>query len=337
MKFAIEWTRDRLGIVALLAALLVATLHRAEGGDLFPASALSSPPAQQLGVEVGFYFIDYRVERIEAQLDEMTSRLQAAPRYVMFYRDLGRPFWRPLCDVIRDHGAVPVVSMELWRWRDAERNQLPAIARGDWDPYFRTWAGDARKYGDPVFLRFGFEMNGDWFSWSGQPETFIAAWRRIHGIFEEVGADNVRWVFSPNNVSVPDREENSIPKYWPGDDYVDWLGVDGYNFGDHHDQWHTWQMFDEVFAQVLDLYAKERPLLPVMISEFGCAPGEPGQRAAWIQDASLAIARRPQIKAAIWFHYDKRREGEPNWSFWDDEAEVRAFRSGFFPGFTTER
>ncbi|MFN8546662.1 MAG: glycosyl hydrolase [Candidatus Eisenbacteria bacterium] len=304
--------------VGTTALLTIATLHAVEGGD-----------SRSRALDFGFYFIDFRVANMEAQLDEMTRRLQCSPHYIMFYRDLPRPFWAEACNMIREHDAVPVVSLELWGWRERKADPLSEIASGKYDEHFHQWARDARAFGTPVMLRFGFEMNGDWFGWSGRPDLFIAAWRRVHDIFREEQATNVLWMFAPNCMSVPDTGENSIPKYWPGDEYVDWLAVDGYNFGEHHDQWHHWQPLGEILAPVLDLYAKERPNLPVLVSEFGCAPGDPGERAAWISDAARALADRPQVKGAIWFHFDKRREGEPNWTFWDDPDEVRAFREGF--------
>ncbi len=318
-----------LGIAIWSAFPSIATLRAAEGGDSLSTAGAPVASDSTHHLDFGFYFIDFRVSNIEAQLDEMTRRLECAPSYVMFYRDLPRPFWSSACAMIRDHGAIPVVSLELWGWHEREGDMLADIAAGQYDDHLRQWARDAKEFGSPVFLRFGFEMNGNWFGWNGRPALFIEAWRRAHGIFQEEGATNVKWVFAPNCMSVPDTEENSIPKYWPGDEYVDWLAVDGYNFGEHHDRWHHWQPLSEVLAPVLDLYAKERPNLPVLVSEFGCAPGKPGERAAWIAEAARSLKERPQVKGAIWFHFDKRREGEPDWCFWDDAEEVRAFREGF--------
>lgn len=302
-----------------------ASSEESRGGALrLPASTAGS---SEFGY--GFYFIDYRPEHIERQLENLSVGLSSPPRYILFYRDLDRGFWTSLCRMIRDRGAVPVVSLELWRWGPRTGNHLPEIAAGQWDGQFRAWARGARDFGSPVLLRFGFEMNGDWFSWGGQPEMFIQAWRRVHGIFQEEGATNVEWVFSPNCVSVPNKPENAIPKYWPGDEYVDWLGVDGYNFGDHHDEWHRWQSFHDIFDPVLDLYAKERPELPVLIAEFGCAPGRPGQKVDWIRDAGRLLEQRPQVIGAIWFNFDKRREGEPNWTLTSEPGGLEAFDQGF--------
>ncbi|MEZ4654399.1 MAG: hypothetical protein R3E12_12610 [Candidatus Eisenbacteria bacterium] len=93
----------------------------------------------------------------------------------MFYRDLGRGFRVRMLDIIPRGRCPPVVSLKLYyrRWGDRRQSYLAAIADGTLDDYFRQWATDARDYADPVFLRFGFEMNGDWFSWGNQPELYI--------------------------------------------------------------------------------------------------------------------------------------------------------------------
>lgn len=178
-------------------------------------------------------------------------------------------------------------------------------------------------------LRFGFEFNGDWFTWSGDPEAYVSAWRRAHDIFKGVGAGNVEWIWAPNILSNPDTPRNDMHRYYLGDAYVDWIGVDGYNFGEHHDQWHQWQSFDDVFSDVLADFAKRYPTKPVMISEFGCAPGEKAQRAEWIRDAYRSLQQRPRVAAVIWFNFDKRREGEPNWRIDLTPESLRAFNETF--------
>lgn len=248
----------------------------------------------------------------------------------MFYRDLTRPFPQHAIDEIHETGATPIVSLELWIWHlRRSGDYLDQILSGRFDRILTKWATDAKEDGRRVLLRFGFEMNGDWFTWSQRPAKFVAAWRRAHHLFEEVGASNVEWVWAPNHVSCPDVPDNAIYDYYPGGDYVDWVGVDGYNWGDEHDEWHTWQTFDEVFGEVLDEFERRYPNKPVMIAEFGSVTAKPGRRAQWIRDAYRQIERRPQVHAAIWFNFDKRREGEPNWRIDATEESLTAFNETF--------
>lgn len=258
------------------------------------------------------------------------KRFDSKPDYVMFYRDLGRPFPEFSVETIHEQGATTIVSLELWSWHDVKSDHyLTDIISGKYDNFFQQWATDAKTNGRRVLLRFGFEFNGNWFTWSQKPKDFVKAWRHIHDMFQKVGAGNVEWVWSPNVVSTPDVKANNMHLYYPGDEYVDWVGVDGYNFGDHHDIWHQWQSFHDVFQKVLVDFHKRYPTKPVMISEFGCARGKPNQRKQWIFDAYITLQKYPQVQAVIWFNYDKRKEDEPNWRLKEDDGSLSAFNRTF--------
>ena len=321
---AASWRCSIVSWSSLVAAIFLTVAACSDG--LPGASARQIPPFDgadsRRDLAWGIYQIYWGRARYGDRLDRSLTSMATTPDYVMFYRDLGRGFPRSACDVLRTRGAVPIVSLELWRWGDPG-NYLTDVATGGHDGFFRAWARDARDFGSPVFLRFGFEMNGDWFGWGGRPEEFITSWRHVHAIFEEEGADNVTWVWSPNAVSIPREAWNRIDAYYPGDDVVDWVALDGYNFGDAHSEWHRWESFEDIFGPGLDLFAGAFPGRPVMIAEFGCAPGEPGQRAAWIRDAYRYVTRRKEIRTVVWFNLDKRREGEPNWNL-DSESDASA-------------
>ena len=267
------------------------------------------------------------------QLNKELSKFATKPSYVMFYRDLLRPFPKFAIDSIAAVGATSIVSLELWSWHGGRKGScLAAIAGGDYDDFFRQWAMGAKTYKKRVLLRFGFEFNGNWFTWSQNPPAFVAAWRRAHEILQEIGARNVEWVWAPNVASCPDTPENDMHRYYPGDEFVDWIGVDGYNFGEQHDEWHKWQSFHEVFDSVLTSLSKRYPDKPIMLTEFGCAPGKPGQREQWIREAFGCLQRHPEVRAAVWFNYDKRREGEPNFRIDVTPGSLRAFNQTFAAG-----
>lgn len=265
-------------------------------------------------------------EQLQKELGNFASKAD----YVMFYRDLGRQFPKFAVDSIDAVGATAVVSLELWTWHGGRRGSyIPKINAGEYDEFFRKWAIAAREDGRRVLLRFGFEFNGDWFTWSGDAPAFVRAWRRIHKIFKQVGATSVEWVWSPNVVSCPDVKGNGIHEYYPGDEYVDWVAVDGYNFGDHHDKWHKWQTFDDVFHDLLTDFSTRYRGKKMMLGEFGCAVGGAKQRVKWIRDAYRSLERFPQVRAVVWFNYDKRRENEPNFRIDATEGALRAFNETF--------
>lgn len=275
------------------------------------------------------YQIHWGADRFEAGLRGQIERLGARPDYVMFFNDLRpeRGFPAEAAEICRRFGAIPVVSQELWRWGDRRTGEggrwLGAIARGRLDGYWREWAEGAAAFGAPVILRFGFEMNGDWFPWGGRPEAFVAAWRQVWKIVREAGADNVLFLFSPNVVWDPEREETRIPPYHPGDAFVDLLGLDGYNFGDGHSPWHRWQSYEEVFgASVATMARWPQPLL---LAEVGCA--DDPRKAAWLAEFLEAFRADDRLAGFIYFNHHNPRKNEPDWRLESDPRSLEAFRS----------
>ena len=114
-------------------------------------------------------------------------------------------------------GRTPIIS---WKAGD-----LDSIVSGSQDGLIRQRADDVKALGKPVFLRFAWEMNGNWYPWSGAPAKYVAAWRHVHDVFDNQGAGNVVWVWSPNNQSVPNTAANVIDNYYPGDRYAALLGL----------------------------------------------------------------------------------------------------------------
>jgi beta-mannanase len=233
------------------------------------------------------------------------------------------------------------------RLEDYEGRILEAIIDGHYDEYFASWAEGVKAFGKPVFLRFGHEMNRDWYPWSGVkngggelegygspeladgPERFVDAFRYIHDTFTEKGAENVLWVWCPNApFEVMERSLgnwNQAAAYYPGDAYVDWLCFDGYNWGSSAfgQQFNAqWLSFDEIFASSYAELQAINPDKPIIIGEFASTE-EGGDKAAWIVDAFDSIQNDfPQIRALIWFHIAK----ETDWRINSSDAALQAYR-----------
>lgn len=227
-----------------------------------------------------------------------------------------------------------------------EGRVLEAITDGLYDDVLNSWADGMRAFGKPVFLRFGHEMNGDWYPWSGVkngggeldgygspdladgPERYVDAFRYIHDTFTEKGADNVLWVWCPNapfEVMVQSLGSwNQAAAYYPGDDYVDWLCFDGYNWGSSAfgQQFNAqWLSFDEIFASSYAELSAINADKPIIIGEFASTE-EGGDKAAWIMDAFESIRNDyPQIRALIWFHIAK----ETDWRINSSDAALQAY------------
>jgi hypothetical protein len=225
---------------------------------------------------------------------------------------------------VRSTGAVPLVT---WMSDDPSDSSAAGlsdaeIANGSQDAYITQWAHGLKAYGGPVLLRFDPEMNGNWFPWStGVRGTtaaqYVAAWRHVHTVFTQVGASNVSWVWSPN-VAYPGS--SPIDALYPGDAYVDWMALDGYNWGivDGHD----WQSPATVFGASLTALTALSDK-PVMLAEVGSTESG-GDKATWIAELFALVRSEPRIRAFIWFDADK----ETDWRFDSTSASATAFRTG---------
>lgn len=194
------------------------------------------------------------------------------------------------------------------------------IAAGRHDEYVRGWARDLASTGVAVYLRPFPEMNGDWVTWNGDPEGLVLAWRRMVELFREEGAHNVLWVFSPNVTDEPRVASNRMELYYPGDEYVDVLALDGYNWGTTR-PWTAWRPFEEVFASG---YARVTALgpQPVWFAELASST-DGGDKASWVQ-SMLDSTAFPRLEAIVWF--DERKEAD--WRMVADPRVADAFRAG---------
>ncbi len=259
------------------------------------------------------------------QLDRELQALGGQADFVLFFRDLSprRGFPAGPAKSAQERSLIPVISLELTEWSYGQSvNLLPEIVDGGYDNHFRNWATEAKRHGGEIILRFGFEMNGDWFSWGKQPDLFKKAWRRVHRIFAEVGCENVKWMFSPNILWGTMTSEDGLEPYYPGVEFVDCIGIDGYNFGDHHDQWHEWQSYSEIFENTID--ACTRFEKPIYLSEIGCA--DDPRKAAWIADFLENVSQDPRVQGFIYFNHFNPRKNEPNWRLDSDAETLEVFR-----------
>jgi hypothetical protein len=266
-------------------------------------------------VRLGTYAPPSPEQGMEAA-EELERRLGTRVGIISWYQhwDGWGPEFNPewVDNVVRS-GRVPLVTWEPWSPGSTEQPAfaLARIAGGSYDGYVRSWAKAIREYGKVVYLRPMHEMNGNWYPWGGtvngnSPREYVAAWRRIWGIFEDAGTTNVRWVWSPNAEDVPASRANAFERYYPGDRYVDVLALDGYNWGAEFPQHGGWRSFEEIFASP---YRRIAALgrQPIWIAETASAP-EGGDKAAWVRRMFAAVKKYPRLAAIVWFHADKERD-----------------------------
>jgi beta-mannanase len=236
-------------------------------------------------------------------------------------------------NLTRAHGAIPLINWNPWEpccGVNQPAWQLANLINGKYDAYITQWATAARDWGHPFFLRIMDEMNGVWYPWSegangNHQGQFVRTWRHIHDIFTDVGATNVVWVWNPNT-----EYRNSLPLelLYPGNDYVDWVAMTGFNFGptprgDH------WLSFAALLGPLYDHIGQIAPNKPVMIGEVATTENG-GSKADWITDAlTVQLPQHfPRVKALVWFNWTA--EGH-DWVIESSPAAQAAFAQGIAP------
>ncbi|MBN2736096.1 MAG: hypothetical protein JXR70_03885 [Spirochaetales bacterium] len=280
----------------------------------------SSPEAINKGVLLGVFHegsqLDLApVKSIEKQINkEMAS--------IMWYLDWSTDF--PTEDVQRVYNAgyMPHLTWEPWFFDGTEKINLDDILQGKWDAYISAWASAAAAFGKPMLLRWGHEFNGNWYPWSlaqngNNAARYSAAFKKIHGIFDLVGADNVEWIWCINANSVPNEPWNDPLKAFPGGSYVDWIGIDGYNFSGS-------DSFKDIFGKI---YSKIvlKTNKPIMIAEFATG-GNGSTKADWLKQMAEDLELHfPAIRAITWFDINK----ELDWRLLVDEKTTETAKSLF--------
>jgi hypothetical protein len=260
--------------------------------------------------------------------------------FLLRYQGIGESL--PLRGLEKAYQANRYVELTLQTVYEEEANALihpgqasPAVLYdlldGKYDEYLTTYAERLRDFGHPVLFRLNNEMNGDWCWYSAyytgkDTEIYKAAWRYIHDIFETNGVENILWVWNPHDVSRPDFKWNHYLMYYPGDEYVDIIGLTGYNTGTYFPGEH-WREFSEIYPALYAEYTASFAK-PFLITEFG-SNSVGGDKPAWIHAMFDQIKRFPNIKVAIWWNgIDYDQQGNPGRIYLLDESNqtIEAFR-----------
>ena len=204
-------------------------------------------------------------------------------------------------------GRIPLVNWEPYDGTGAMVS-FDDIINGKYDSYIQGYATKAKAFGKKFFLDLAAEMNSDEAWTNHDAAKYIAGWQHVHDIFTAAGATNVVWAWCPN-VTDSDGSNSSTMSYYPGDSYVDWTGVDGYNWGTSQPGF-GWQSFQEVFANIYPLLAAKGK--PILIGEMA-SDEVGGNKAQWIGDIVPTLKTSfPMIRAFAWFDVQKERNWQIN-------------------------
>jgi len=243
------------------------------------------------------------------------------------------PFPTTFCREVDSQGQVPLVTWEPsglpFKPTDDKSTYLDEFnkqfseRKGEIYEYAKRWAEEARAYGKPFLLRPFHEMNLQdnypWTAWMNGGKDgigkFKEAWKNLYTLFKEVGANNATFVWCPNTRGYPIEKWNNVPDYFPGAEYVDWIGVDGYrDSADRIQRGSKYPLFDGVFGgSIKELRAlADRYNKPLMICETSSIPD--AGKADYVKQL-FAAAREYGLNAVVWFNENKlgKGGGEQNW------------------------
>jgi len=332
--------RYLVGVVAIgLVVYVVAELERHNDKSTAPAA----PPAIQVPHRTGepvpfppdgkvFLGVNTSMGSYDlGAVNDFTAATHYHPSVLEFAQGWAvHRFDRAVFDRIAQRGMFPLMSWEPWNYQEsgparshgAQPNfRLSRIVDGSFDGYIRAFADGIKTLRYQVGIRFAHEMNGFWYPWCEQsngnrPGDYVKAYRHVYDIFAKEGVTNVIWVWSPN-VSYPGS--TPLDELYPGDKYVDWVGLSGY-YGTGGMA--TYRSFNSIFDATLNQLAAITSK-PIVVTETG-ATDSAGRKAEWIRQMFRELPTHPQIIGVIWFEAIK----ELDWRVAASPAAAAAYHEG---------
>ena len=230
---------------------------------------------------------------------------------ILYYNGWGQAFQATFAATARAHDAELLVDLD-----PTGHQNLSQIAQGAGDAWLRSYAKQVARYAYPVVIAFAHEMNGNWYPWGygHQPASaYVAAWRHVVRLFREEGASNVTWTWTVNAINA---YSPSLRQWWPGQAWVNWVGIDGYYY-------YSTDTFASVFGPAV---AQIRTFTnaPIMIAET--AVGTTSDRETQIEDL-MAGVRADHMLGFVWFN-EAQSDGiyHQDWRLQDDPAALAEFK-----------
>ena len=171
-------------------------------------------------------------------------------------------------------------------------------------------------------LRVTFHHEADIEPEFGTADEFVQAWRRVADLLDEAAPDvPLVWVMTLFTISQPDEAE----RFWPGDDHVDWIAADAFNWFGCRGSAEAWRS-PELLLDPLIAFGQAHPGKPLMFAEIGSDedPNDPNRKADWFDELASLVAqdRYAAIETIIFFHNDHDDESSCDW--WVDSGPETA-------------
>lgn len=272
-----------------------------------------------------------QVEKLK-QFEDLAHKKVTIAHYYRGWEALAESDLITEFDSLRTHNWVPMINANPYFFSECTSQKesiYKAIADGDCDSFLRRAGKNLSTIKKPFYLLFAWEMNNPQIEWSlkytgSTAADFVSAWRHIHTIFKEEHVTNAIWVFCPNTQDA----NTSYADLYPGDSYVDWIGLDGYNWGTTQ-SWSHWQSFAEVFTASYSQLVNVAPEKPFMLAEVNTTD-QGGNKGAWyIEMFTKQLPYNfPKIKMVIIYNEDRTKTEKVNWRIDTTEESLNGFREG---------
>ncbi len=329
-----------LALIGIFLSSLLVVIH------IMPAKPMSIEPAvlpqkiEKRSVRFGAWtegFFDGSAKTLHTQklleFEKLVHKKVSIAHYYIGWESLADSHLITQFETIRANEWQPMLNVNPYFFNGCPPSTLTlykALAEGKCDTFLHNAGKNLSHVQEPFYLVFAWEMNNNQNQWSipytgSSPADFILAWRHIHDIFKEEGAVNIIWVFCPN---VPEDNLVAYKDIYPGDAYVDWIGLDGYNWGTTQ-SWSTWVDFAGVFTGSYNKLTAIAPNKPLMLAEVNTTD-KGGNKGKWYIDmfTKQIPDNFPKIEAVIIFNEDKTKTEHVNWKIDVTKDSLQGFRRG---------
>ncbi|BDZ50817.1 hypothetical protein GCM10025867_30580 [Frondihabitans sucicola] len=254
-----------------------------------------------------------------SEFDDVTNKVGAQPNSAGYFQGWDQDFRADAVQRSWAKGDLPIITWES-QSSTAGNNEpdqpdysLGKIIDGDFDTYLKKYADAIVANGQPVGIRLDQEMNATWYPWSeddghgkavngNSAGQYATMWRHVHDVFAGEGAnDYVNWIWAPNRINNLTASHKTLEynkSLYPGDAYVDWIGMSGYErpSGDGPQDGSFADTFGDTLSILRQVSAK-----PIFLAEIGATEGG-GLKAGWINNLFNALAD-PENKDIIGFSW----------------------------------
>lgn len=265
----------------------------------------------------------------EATLEEKEKETGISPQLILFYLQWQKTSQElnPTLELIWNRRAVPCITWEPISLGSGHEEMILIEELGEYENYIQEMAEQIRHWGKPLIIRLAHEMNLSRYHWGTSkeqfgphsPETYIKMFRHVVDIFRKENVTNALFAFCPNVDSIPNESWNQVKNYYPGDAYVDILGMDGYNWNITPEialkREMTWtsptQSFETIFKPLYTILKKIAPTKPIIVFETATVSRKGESKTAWIIEAQNT-AQKWGLEGIVWFQMNKEEDWRLN-------------------------